>query len=228
MHLNVKEKTKYRRQTTDNGYKTKVLLIILLLFSIWTAGDGRLLSFAVNPALQAGQDTSCLNPCIQSTALLPISEHGRSGRYQAGREQISQSLAVNNISSEMTSGLQKWVALQAGLSIESGWLDELLGKIQQVESSGNLNPPDGDGGLAVGPLQIHQCAIDDVNKRLGTDFTSDDVRDIETARFVAKAYITIWLDRHKEEIAARIFNGGPRGWQKKTTNDYWKDITSVK
>ena len=109
-----------------------------------------------------------------------------------------------------------------------GWLDELIEKIWQVEASGRLNPPDGDGGRAAGPLQIHQGALDDVNKRYGTKFCREDLRNLKTAKLIARLYISRWMERHKEEIAARIFNGGPRGWRKKSTDEYWEDIQGVK
>lgn len=104
------------------------------------------------------------------------------------------------------------------------WLDELIEKIWQVESSGRLNPPDGDSGEAAGPLQIHKCVIDDVNRRYGMDFSYADRRDLDKSKQIAKLYVTMWLEFHKQEIAARIFNGGPRGWQKKSTDAYWLKI----
>lgn len=104
------------------------------------------------------------------------------------------------------------------------WLDELIEKIWFVESTNRLNPPDGDGGNAVGPLQIHQCVLRDVNERYGTNFVRKDLRKLETARIVARLYISMWMEGHKEEIAARIFNGGPRGWRKKSTDTYWERI----
>jgi len=107
------------------------------------------------------------------------------------------------------------------------WLDELIEKIWLKESSGRLKPPDGDGGAAVGPLQIHKKAIDDVNKFYGTKYTLDDVRQIAPAKEVARLYVTLWLEKHKEEIAARIYNGGPRGWRKKSTDEYWEDVKKL-
>jgi len=104
------------------------------------------------------------------------------------------------------------------------WLDELLERIWLAESGGQISPPDGDSGAAVGPLQIHQGAIDDVNKYYGTEYKLEDVREIGPAREVARLYITLWMDRYKEEIAARVFNGGPRGWRKKATDEYWRDV----
>jgi len=108
------------------------------------------------------------------------------------------------------------------------WLDKLLDKIWSVESSRELAPPDGDGGEAIGPLQIHADVLKDVNGKYGTKFTVVDLRNLETAKTIAHLYISMWMDKHKEEIAARIFNGGPRGWQKKSTDEYWEDIRKAK
>jgi len=108
------------------------------------------------------------------------------------------------------------------------WLDELIEKIWLTESSGRLDPPAGDGGRAVGPLQIHKCVIDDVNRRYRTNFSYADRRDLHKSKQIAKLYVTMWLDIHKQEIAARIYNGGPRGWQKKTTDEYWQRVQKQK
>ena len=108
------------------------------------------------------------------------------------------------------------------------WLDELVEKIWFVESSGRFNPPAGDGGKAGGPLQIHPGVIDDVNFYYQTSFTYEDRHDIEKARQIAKLYILFWMNAYKEEIAARIYNGGPRGWRKESTDDYWRKIEGVK
>ena len=108
------------------------------------------------------------------------------------------------------------------------WLDELIEKIWLTESSGRLDPPDGDGGLAVGPLQLHKCVIDDVNRYWRTNFSYADRRDLHKSKQIARLYVTMWLDIHKQEIAARIYNGGPRGWQKKTTDEYWQRVQKQK
>jgi hypothetical protein len=104
------------------------------------------------------------------------------------------------------------------------WLDDVVEKIHFVESSGRLNPPDGDGGRAVGALQLHKCVVDDVNRHYQTNFSYADRRDFPKARLIAQLYIAWWMHIHKEEIACRIFNGGPRGWRKQSTDAYWEKI----
>jgi len=110
----------------------------------------------------------------------------------------------------------------------SDWLDELIETLMLVESGGQTDPPDGDGGRAVGALQIHKGAVDDVNRHYQTNFSYDDRRDFPKARLIARLYISMWLERHREEIAARIFNGGPRGWAKKSTDRYWEKVREAK
>jgi len=108
------------------------------------------------------------------------------------------------------------------------WLDELIEKIWLREASGRLEPPAGDGGKAVGPLQLHRCVIDDVNQFCGADYSYADRLCLEKSKQLARLYIELWLDRNKEELAVRIFNGGPRGWRKNATDKYWLDIQNRK
>ena len=107
------------------------------------------------------------------------------------------------------------------------WLDELIEKIWLVESSGRLNPPDGDGGKAGGPLQIHPGVIKDVNQYYGTEFTLDDRFDLEKSKLIAKLYITMWMEIQREQIAARIYKGGPAGFERESTLEDWCKIEEV-
>ena len=104
------------------------------------------------------------------------------------------------------------------------WLEAVLDNIRQVESSGQSNPPPGDGGRAVGPYQLHKAAVDDVNRMFGVRFNYSDRTDTQKARLIAGLYISGWLEVHRAEIAARIYNGGPRGWRKQSTNAYWAKL----
>jgi len=112
--------------------------------------------------------------------------------------------------------------------INTDFLNDLIDKIWKQESSGRLNPPDGDGGRAVGPLQIHQEALTDVNQRFRLNYALEDMKEIEKAKLVAKLYITRYLDNNLEEIAARIFHYGPAGWRGKDVDGYWEKIKNIR
>ena len=126
------------------------------------------------------------------------------------------------------------------LYINPSSLSALVAKLWQQESGGRLIVPDGDNGDAVGPLQLHTEVLKDVNKYYGTNFTDSDRRDLEKSKQIAAMYISMWMPREStlskfsgqggkftdksrarqsaEEIAVRIFNGGPRGWRSDTGN----------
>jgi len=108
------------------------------------------------------------------------------------------------------------------------WLDELIRRLWIIESGGQLNPCPGDDGKAIGPLQIHPAVVKDVNKFCGARFSLEDRRDLAKSKEIARLYITYWMQRHREEIASRIWNGGPRGWQKKTTDEYWQKMQNLR
>jgi len=106
-------------------------------------------------------------------------------------------------------------------------LDSIVEKLWQLESSGRLSPPDGDGGDAVGPLQLHIEVLLDVNKYFDFNFKPDDRKDLAKSKLIAKAYITMWLMENQEEIAVRISKGGPRGWRSESTNKYWEKYKNL-
>jgi len=117
------------------------------------------------------------------------------------------------------------------------WLDKLIDKLCIVESGGPLvfcrrqkrgQDAVGDDGEAAGPLQLHREAVDDVNRFYGVNFSYNDRQDPSQARQIAKLYMVMWLRVHRDELAARIFNGGPRGWEKDSTVNYWKKVEGLK
>ena len=147
--------------------------------------------------------------------------------FAAGRSVPPQSGRHFKQSEQRIAGSKELNAERYTLNADDDWLDDLIEKIWYVESNGRANPPDGDGGQAAGPLQIHKAVVDDVNFHYRKYyFTYDDRYDIKKAKQIAKLYIKLWMERHKEEIAARIFNGGPRGWRKKSTDTYWAKISN--
>lgn len=109
------------------------------------------------------------------------------------------------------------------------WLSALIAALIQVESSGNPSAV-GDGGDAQGCLQIHAEVIADVNRVYGTDYTHSDALDPQKARRICELYLLYWAGRHPHptpEMAARIWNGGPRGYMKPSTEAYWQKVKAA-
>lgn len=110
----------------------------------------------------------------------------------------------------------------------------LIAALIVVESNGNNNAI-GDGGLAVGCLQIHQCVIDDVNRVYGTAYKPDDRLDRVKSIKIAELYLIYWGQIYRQrtgkqpdyEVYARIWNGGPFGWTKPATWHYWRRVACV-
>ena len=112
-------------------------------------------------------------------------------------------------------------------------LDDLLDAMEWVESKGDVNAI-GDGGNAVGCLQIWKIYVDDVNRinRLNWDsrewsasikweYYSRTKRSI--SRKMAKTYMEYYASAERLgreptfEDMARIHNGGPNGYKKECT-----------
>lgn len=96
----------------------------------------------------------------------------------------------------------------------------VLDAIWQVESSSRTTCPAGDGGRAIGPLQIHRaCWLD---SKVPGQYS--DCQTIEYSRLVFTAYCR----RYKAvspEACARLWNAGPN-WRAKLelTDKYWTRV----
>jgi len=212
-------KVKKKNQFFYTIFLLLLLFITLLRSQILTFLESGFTSNPPQPGV--GADDTKSAPAIAGWWFTPAT--GRQGKYTT--RQSPEDYNKKPIAKEAGGAVLRRDTLRPpGVS----WLDKLLDKIWLVESSGRTDPPDGDGGKAVGPLQIHQCVLDDVNEKYGMNFTIDDCREIESAKLIVKLYITMWMDAYKEEIAARIFNGGPRGWRKKSTDAHWRKIEGQK
>ena len=89
-----------------------------------------------------------------------------------------------------------------------------------VETSGRTGPILGDGGKALGPLQIHRGYHQD--SRVAGDYSR--VSDLNYSKRVATAYLKryapeAWAAGDVETLA-RVHNGGPRGHLKTATKSY--------
>jgi hypothetical protein len=89
----------------------------------------------------------------------------------------------------------------------------------------NLDPSAvGDGGRAVGCLQIHPILVRDVNMIANTSFTLEDRLDPNKSKQMALIYFRHYLGpRAKPEEMARLWNSGPNWKNKKhLTDQYWE------
>ena len=107
--------------------------------------------------------------------------------------------------------------------------DRLWRAIVQVESSGNprARNPATD---AVGIAQITKTLVDDCNRIVGYKrFSYADRWNVRASREMFDIYLRFWGreyeketgNRCTDEIRARMWNGGPKGYRLKDTAAYW-------
>jgi len=112
-------------------------------------------------------------------------------------------------------------------------IETLLDVLQDVESNNNPTAI-GDNGNAYGILQIWKTVIADVNRIYNTSYVHKDAFDPQKARDIARKYLgyygKVYSNNEKQnpdyETLARIWNGGPRGYQKSSTDNYWGKVKS--
>ena len=98
--------------------------------------------------------------------------------------------------------------------------DSFFRALHIIETSGKRGLIIGDGGKALGPLQIHRAYHAD--SRVAGDYSR--VADLAYSKRVATAYLkrhapTAWAAGDVETLA-RVHNGGPRGHLKPATKGY--------
>jgi hypothetical protein len=126
-------------------------------------------------------------------------------------------------------------AMLAGL-VASSFVDphrRILDAIRMVESGGRDDCADGDGGLAIGPFQIHEVYWRDAvayDPSLGpaAGRSYQDCRRRDYAERIVRAYMRRWAPRAwarvDAETIARTHNGGPEGAAKQATLGYWRRV----
>jgi hypothetical protein len=106
--------------------------------------------------------------------------------------------------------------------------DSFFRALHVVETSGRTGPILGDGGKALGPLQIHRAYHAD--SRVAGDYSR--VADLAYSKRVATAYLkryappAAWA-AGDVEVLARIHNGGPRGHLKPATKGYGARVKAL-
>lgn len=102
-------------------------------------------------------------------------------------------------------------------------LTNLISALIAVESGGN-DLAIGDGVRAIGPLQIHRCVVEDVNKRFRTQYVHSRMTNRAEAVEVFRRYVLIYAPNGTPEEIARTWNGGPSGDKKSATLGYWRKV----
>ena len=96
--------------------------------------------------------------------------------------------------------------------------------IHTVETGGRVGPILGDGGRALGPLQIHRGCFKDS----GVAGRYEDVTSLAVARAVMHGYLSRYasaaLASGDWATCARVWNGGPTGASKTATLAYWAKV----
>ena len=108
--------------------------------------------------------------------------------------------------------------------------DSFMLLLRHVESSDGAQT-EGKRG-EVGPLQVTQAVVSDVNSLYGTTYELGDMYDLGKAETVARMYLQYWGERYKVktgrdpvvETYFRIWNGGPSGYKKSSTDKYWEKV----
>lgn len=98
----------------------------------------------------------------------------------------------------------------------------LLAALMAVETGGERNPDRaiGDGGRAIGCLQIHPATVRDVNRIAGSHFRWEGMTNRADAVRVCEIYLDHY-GRGLDDISrARIWNGGPQGHLRDSTRAY--------
>ena len=109
----------------------------------------------------------------------------------------------------------------------------ILDAIEHVETGAEADPANaiGDGGKALGPMQIHRVYWQDAVERdhtlVANGETYQSVRDRTYARRVVMAYWSRYAKSWDSETLARIHNGGPKGHVRKATLGYWAKVRAA-
>jgi soluble lytic murein transglycosylase-like protein len=109
--------------------------------------------------------------------------------------------------------------------------DKLIQAMIQVESEGN-GLAIGDKGKAYGCLQLWNSYIQDVNRIYKTSYRHKDAFNRCTAIEITKKYLTFYGKIYMQEtgkqptdeVFARMHNGGPTGYKKSATIEYWQKV----
>ena len=130
------------------------------------------------------------------------------------------------------------LAASSVFAIDPNWSsnqwDNFTTAIRQVETGGMPNNgigAVGDGGDAIGPMQIHEACFKDAvvyDKSLSTHSYRECLTDASLSKRVCIAYIKRYLPKGGTPgDAARIWNGGPNGYKRSSTLEYLRRFLKI-
>lgn len=101
-----------------------------------------------------------------------------------------------------------------------------------IESGGN-DFAVGDDGAAYGCLQMHADYVHDAAEYVGADWKHTDAFDRQTSIDIFLAYMSRYCTEERlgrpisMQDIVRIHNGGPDGWKKESTEEYYELFLST-
>ena len=119
------------------------------------------------------------------------------------------------------------IFLALALSAQGAPPDSFFRALHIVETGGKRGPILGDGGRALGPLQIHRAYH--IDSRVAGDYSR--CADLHYSKRVVTAYLqryapAAWASGDVITLA-RIHNGGPRGASKPATIRYGEKVSRL-
>jgi len=118
-----------------------------------------------------------------------------------------------------------FLILVISLSARAG---DLVSAVHLVESGGRIGAVRGDGGKALGPLQIHYATWKDAVQHDKTIKGSyRDCSKLDYSKKIFFAYLNKYASGKTLEQKARIWNGGPAGDTKPATKKYWNKVKEL-
>ena len=111
-----------------------------------------------------------------------------------------------------------------GSEAKTGSPDRLLSAIEWTESRGRSDAI-GDGGRAVGILQVWPITVADANRIRGREeFTLADRLDPDRSRAIFWTITNHYSRGASDEVIARRWNAGPTGDRKACSVGYWNKV----
>lgn len=106
-------------------------------------------------------------------------------------------------------------------------VSQLFAAIAAVESE--------DGRTSDNVYQLQRVYLDDVGRIFGCHFADEVATDRHASEQVMLAYLEYYGERYARqtgrqptaEVLARIHNGGPNGWRKDSTLEYWRKVKAA-